>query len=500
MESMSKIAVIISLFLCMLGIQGCFKEEVIYNAEPDGNYELPLILRMNGKNCVFDNDLNMLRYSLSDPQSTSFEPYVEFQSYSSVTFENMALINKQVNQLGTIELYKRYNVAIKTNNTVRNLTLVFTSFPIVQVITPNTILDEPKTLAKIHVNYPEYSEPTFSTFIGIEYRGATSQGLPKKSYGFSCVRTKYIDDEYSAPFFGLEKNRDWILDAMYHDHARQRGRSSFEIWRTMDGNNHYGTNSNFVELYINNRHQGIYCFNETINAELIGLTDPNALLYKATTWGDGATEFYTYSGETPFLNYWDGWIQKYPLLDGSPNWEPLRHLRWLIVQSNSQDFVDGISQNVDLENIIDYHLFLNLIFASDNTGKNTYLMRQHDTDPFKIIPWDLDGTWGLFWNGNSIGYNEVLSNGLYNRLLALNPNDFRMKMKTRWIYLRANTFSQTNLTNVFEENFEQLSESDIISIENAKWNQGIDLETEHVKLNNWLTSRLIFLDEYYANL
>ena len=484
-------------FLCMYLI-GCYKLDVVYDAEPDHNYELPLILKMNGKDCAFDADRNVLRFSLFNLQGAKFEPFVEFQPYSSVKFENVELTNHQINDLGVIEPYKPYALRITTEQYVQNLTLIFTCFPIVQVITPNQIMDEPKDLARIRVHYPEFSEPSFTSYIGIEIRGASSQSLPKKSYGFTCKLSQNIKEEFAVSFFGRPKNYDWILDGMYNDHSRQRAGTSFEIWRSLDGANHYGTSSSLVEMYINNTHYGVYSFNEAVNSEMLGLTDFSARLYKAISWGN--TEFYNYDYSFPYGNLWGGWEQKFPDSDLGIDWQPLVQLSWLVVEADSIQFVDEISGKLDIENIIDYYLFLNLMSAYDNTGKNIFLTRRHGNDPFKIVPWDLDATWGLFWDGTAIGSTGVLTNGLFDRLIVLNHDGFRSKLKARWVTLRGGVYSETNLRNVFQEKFEMYYQSDLVSLENDIWGQNIDMESEQQELLGWIEDRLDFLDEYYASL
>ncbi len=54
----------------------------------------------------------------------------------------------------------------------------------------------------------------------------------------------------------------------------------FELWKKNSGNKHYGIKAEFVELYINNEHQGLYCLNEKINAEFLNLNNTHAVLYK----------------------------------------------------------------------------------------------------------------------------------------------------------------------------------------------------------------------------
>lgn len=486
------------LSLMVLLLQSCYKVDVVFDGDPDKNYELPLILKLNGENCVFDAETGMLRYSLDESSAQNFEPFVEFQTYTDITFDNQTLVNGEVNQLGNIELYEPYELEIKSHGNTHTFKLAFTAFPIMQIITPNRIGDEPKTLARIRVHYPAFSEPSFTSYVGIERRGNTSQFFPKKPLGFACVESKYIDDVYAASMFGFEAKENWMLDPMYYDKARQRAESSLEIWRSMDGPNHFGSLAQTVELFLNNEYRGVFNVRQDMSAEFLGLTSPDALLFKGKEWG--LNQFYEYDDSPPAVNYWGGWEQDFPLPEDRINWEPLRHLSWLVVESSSQEFESQIASTIDIDNIIDYYLFINLIYASDNLGKNLFLMRENANDPFKLIPWDLDGTWGLFWDGSTVGYEGVLTNGLFNRLMYENPDNYKQQLKTRWTTLRNGAFSNTSLMQVFNEKFERYADSDLIQRENAKWNQSIDIEAEKAQLNNWINARLVFLDNYFESL
>ena len=67
------------------------------------------------------------------------------------------------------------------------------------------------------------------------------------------------------------------------------------------------------------------------------------------------------------------------------------------------------------------------------------------------------------WNGdNTDGYTDILSNNLYNRLFELNPNNFKNKLKDRWFELRNEVLETNNLINVFEINFNQIINSNIM--------------------------------------
>lgn len=497
---MKDFCVIVLLVILSSMFHSCYKEELVFNGEANRNLELPTILRLNGKDCCYDNIGNRLRYPIDSNVINDFSPFVEFQEYSNVFFEGKTINNKAINNFGRIEVNKEYAVIIETNNKTKKILLTFTSLPIVQIITPSRIFDEPKTIGKIKINYTERNKFTDKYFIGLEYRGSTSQNYQKKSYGFSLKGSINFDDDISKSLFKMKNNNDWILDAMWIDKARLRNKTSFEIWKRMDGEKHFGIRSEFIELYINNEHQGLYCLNENINSEYLNIFNANSVLYKATRWGDGATRFEIYTNNSPFNYYWDGWVQKYPNPKIEINWKPLDELIHLVVNENDEVFTSQITSFIDIDNFVDYYVFLNLVSALDNTGKNTFLFKENIEEKFHIIPWDLDGALGVAWDGTSIGYTSILSNNLFDRLIETNTDNFENKLKQRWSILRENIFSDVELQQMCNNNFGLIKKSGIIEIENKKWDSSIDIYSEQEYLIDWLRNRVIFLDNYFDNL
>ena len=156
----------LSIFL-IFSFESCYKEQIIFNSDPNNFLELDLILRINNKDCAFDQHTNTLRYPIEDDIIENFEAFIEFQEYSEIYFKDSLLINNSINDLGNIEINKDYKLSIITNGIAHEFDLQFTNLPIMQIITHNTILDEPKVLAKLIINYPSTITNRMTSYIGI---------------------------------------------------------------------------------------------------------------------------------------------------------------------------------------------------------------------------------------------------------------------------------------------------------------------------------------------
>ena len=145
--------------------------------------------------------------------------------------------------------------------------------PYIKITTQNLILNEPKVMANMEIF--EKGEKTFSSPIGIEYRGASSFRMSnKKSYGIETWDES--GNDINLEIFDFPKEEDWIL--MGHvfrspetifDPSLMRHYIGYELYRNM-GN--YSSRSKFVELEIGNNtgaanYQGVYVFMEKLKRD-----------------------------------------------------------------------------------------------------------------------------------------------------------------------------------------------------------------------------------------
>jgi len=191
---------------------------------------------------------------------------------------------------------------------------------------------------------------------------------------------------------------------------------------------------------------------------------------------------------------------KYKYISQFIYWNDFYAFNDLVVNSNNANFKNQIFKHINSENIIDYYLFMSLCYGYDNVGKNWYFFKQNTTEKFKILLWDLDATWGRNHNALIQSSNLFLENNLFDRLLNINPENFKQQLKTRWNSLRTNEFSLFELQNKFNTNFEELNQYSIIPIENQIWNEAFNLTNEKDFINGWIESRLFFLDDYFNGL
>ena len=476
--------------------QSCSKEIVIYDSEISSNFELGLILEMNGKDCLFDSKTSTLKYSLAQANLINFSPKVKFQSYSSITFNGNELTNNSINNLGTIELHKKYPVKVTTLDETKSFNLIFTDIPLVQIVTRDKIPNEPKVLGKLILHQPELSVFKES-WINIEIRGASSALKEKTSFGFNTIYDKRNLDLKPTQFFSMAVNSKWILDALYIDKSKVRNRTTTELWKEMNPTN-AGIKSRFVEVFVNNEMIGLYSFNENYTESYLSLNNQSILISGIDN--SETTKFEKIPTQPTNSSIWGDWEQKIPDPSTRLEWPEFQSFCELVISSSDQEFVSKIAAKLNLDNIIDYYLFVNVCNGYDNVGKNYFFLKRDASSKFEIVVWDLDATWGRDSEGGTKSSTQIISNALFDRLIELEPNGFKFKLKNRWNELRATTYSHANITSLFNSNVTELINYNSIDTENAIWNTATNLVSEQGYINNWTASRLIFLDSYFSNL
>lgn len=97
-----------------------------------------------------------------------------------------------------------------------------------------------------------------------------------------------MEVDSGTKLLGLRDDGDWILDAMYIDHARMRNRLSTDLWIDMNKVPYLskeprainGTRGYFVEVFLNNSYLGLYCLTERIDRKQLQLSKKRVSLIK----------------------------------------------------------------------------------------------------------------------------------------------------------------------------------------------------------------------------
>lgn len=370
-----------------------------------------------------------------------------------------------------------------------------------------------------------------SVHVKARWRGDYSLSHAKRSIGLKVVDE--AGKKQDIALCGLRSDNYWILDAMAIDPARMRNRVAQDLWQDIATPPYYthsvkhartASRGCLVEVFLDGSYQGVYNLCERIDREQtqVAKADANGArgcLYKADHWSRstrwGGSDGRGYSA-SPTSGSWGHWQIKYPepSRKHQAEWGPLCRAEQFAAESDDSTFCREVGDYFDLPVLVDYWLFIELLHATDNSGKNMYWAVYDCRQSGKLtpIPWDLDGTFGRNWDGSrgpcaaTNNYDNYLrgegkQNYLVERLYRLDAQNWRERVRRRYAELRRGPFSADALLQRFEHYRSQLEKSGAGERERRRWDgQGgrtPDYAGEIKYLEGWLKERLATLDRKY---
>lgn len=348
--------------------------------------------------------------------------------------------------------------------------------------------------------------------IGLKIRGGFSQTLPKKSLRVEFWMDELATQTRDVKLLDLRKDDDWILLPMYNEPLRLRNATAHQLWQDLHTPYYLestteaksGTRSRYIEVFHNNEYRGVYLLTERVDRKQLQLgefsdsTGIQGELYKGFDYASGLVTFDFLGFYNNKKRTWDGYEMKYPKAEMRTNWSRLFDLKAFVLQSSDSIFSDGIEHFFHLENAVDYFIFINLIHAQDNVGKNAFIARYSPEEPYFYVPWDLDGVLGNNWMGHRLGFlPDLLSNGMFDRLLVnCYSSGFGALLKSRWAELRASLITPETIIAKIAENHDLLISNGVYEREAIAWE---DFEYKLDDLNytsNWIEHRIQLMDEF----
>ena len=374
----------------------------------------------------------------------------------------------------------------------------------------------------VSIIYPDGSSDN-NLSARIKWRGGTTntEGKHKRNY-----KIKFSEDH---SFFGMRNDNNWILDAGQADVFRLRNRIATELWNDFATKPYYidqetkalsGVRGQVVEVYLNEEYRGIYCLTECMDRKQMKLKKYDkdgtihGVLWKSTGFGSSLMNTLpdSYDNNQPMMDVFEA---KYPEpgddlpeTDYSTLWNAIN----FVINTNDNDFSNHVNEYFDLPVVLDYYLFINILGAIDNIGKNMYWAVYDKQKDKKITPavWDLDLTVGCSTLGQ---YSEDFLSPEYplldpfylvTRLKQTDYNHFNQKVSERYKELRKTYFNPDNLFSRYESYYNILKQSGAAQREEEKWSgdsdvygHEINFEKELEYIKNWINRRILFLDKQF---
>lgn len=494
-------------------------------------------LRVNGKRLIYDRTSQsyLLPISQTYMGKSTFVGNITFEGIEDEVSYQM-VVDDAINQ-NTRFAVKDFSCENPLTFTLKGsdgseagpYKLLLTFMPVVE-INVSSVNSSTYSQGSFRVNDGNTTEEDTTFTAGYKYRGASAQRYGKKSYNVKLFEEDFATD-YDANIMGLREDHTWILDAMAIDRVRMRNRICFDVWNEIDKlpyssnyNQRNGTVGKFVEVVLNGKYHGIYCFTDKINRKLLNLTKvledttggtatytQRGLLYKGKQWGD-AVYLKSSSGTPPLSSVtWQNWELMYP--DEHPTqaaWIPLRNL---INYNNRSDsvFCATFADHYYFDNVLHYVMLQLAYNLQDNGMKNMYLSTkniQKFGQCMLFTVWDMDSSLGGYWDGS---YHDVVADTTYvtrvlplSKLFSRNLLGFRDSLRAYWHEHKDVEFSYDSLMSKMNAYKDLFVESGAWQREMNLWSENTttykmpklqELEAEVNYVGEWYKRNIAYLNQ-----
>ena len=310
----------------------------------------------------------------------------------------------------------------------------------------------------VEMKYVDGSK-SFESYAEIKVQGSSSAAYKKKNFSVKLYEDAAHTDKNKLDL-GWGKEFKYCLKANYVDFSHARNIVSCNIFaditatrKNLDANIKklptYGTVDGYpIIVYLNNNFHGLYTMNIPKDKWLYGMKDDESkrqAVICADSWSDYTDLF------LPMNEKMDTWAIEHCSTSNTA-WvrTSFNNMINFVNEKDGAAFRNGIGKYIDVNATIDTMLYTILLNGIDNTGKNiTYATY----DGTKWIPmmYDLDATWGLWWEGNKLvdqgmllpkfDKNGYAGNHHYNLLWDKMFKNFAPEIKARYNELRKKIFT-----------------------------------------------------------
>jgi uncharacterized protein YjdB len=354
-------------------------------------------------------------------------------------------------------------------------------------------------------------------------QGNSSMSYPKKNQTVKLYTDETCSEKLKVNFKGWGEQNKFCFKANWIDisHARNivsarlwadvvRSRANYEelseLYRTSPNQ---GAVDGFpVKVYANGVYQGRY----TINIPKDGWM---------ANMDDSLDKHCILCGE----NYVSSCFRAAANINGA-DWSDELHdtvpstikTRWnevinFVMTSTDEEFRKNLSDYFYVDSLIDYHLFGLAICHLDGYGKNQLYMT-YDGSKWIAQVYDLDSTWGLYFNGSkfvseSYGrdeYEDFVSGREGNLLFMRLEECFVEELRSRWAELKNGALSIDNVINHFEH-FTDIADAALVAEDYASTTggglfTGIPSKTTNniQQIRGYALQRRLWVDDYMESL
>ncbi len=261
---------------------------------------------------------------------------------------------------------------------------------------------------------------------GIKKRGAASLGYPKNSFTLDFDP----EDQLELSSFGMGDKRHLVLITTFDDNSYVRQELAFGLWAAIT--EHFAQDRMVVRtfplvVYLDGEYLGLYTAADHVDDEFMGQMglEREGDLFKAVN--HDANFFSHRSGGSAKSTLHDG----YELKEGE-SWDTLDAVVAFTSSASSQEIVDEGEALFDVDEFMDWLIFVYFSASEDSAGKNCYLAHDGPSGLIRYAPWDFNHSWGQDWRTLRVGSDNDNDFYNYNRVFQAFQDVAGARLQERW--------------------------------------------------------------------
>lgn len=305
-----------------------------------------------------------------------------------------------------------------------------------------------------------------------KWQGNSSLAYDKKNFTIKLYEDSTKLNKQKINFNGWGKQNKFVLKANYIDHSHARNIVSAKIWSEIvksrsDYNslpqelrkspNNCAINGFPIKITINNVYQGLYTWNIPKDAWMFNMDDTNpqhaVLCAEVNNNGNATTITSCQFRKEAEINESDWSLEIPDTLDSNIK-TSFNNLINFIVNSSDTQFRFGVSEYLDIQSAIDYYIYAYFGAFIDSLGKNLIMMT-YDGKKWICSMYDMDSTWGLYFDGGHFVPNNIQCPEKYQETNSLLwqriEKCFAKELKERYTKLRTTILNKEHITKLFSE-------------------------------------------------
>ncbi len=317
-----------------------------------------------------------------------------------------------------------------------------------------------------HIDYEGY--------IALRYRGNTSfSQSDRKPYSFRTLDKPLEQggEKKKVSILGMGKDNNWALLAPYADKSMIRDVLSFELARPWM---EYTPVCKFCEVYLDGIYYGIYIMTEVVSAgkHRLNLPDPgeegDELTGGYLLEVDRENEPHMTSSHFPVSNTGTPYTNRHCYYQfRSPDYtdmtsqqrnyiiQRVNTMENVLASNNYTDSVNGYRKYLDVQNFVDYQLFMEFAHNPDAYRLSGKFFKRRDSEDerFKMVLWDMNLSYGNSAKNQSYRTDTWMYNS--NNLLYSSGDKYLIPFW--WYQLNRDSY----FTNLFKQRWAQCRNSNM---------------------------------------